>query len=102
MEKALEAKVAKHKAAVSRLGHEFIPIGISVFGEFHGTVDKFLRRVLYHLPESTKSLAILQTKRAMSEAWMIGTIAMMQATTREIDHFGESFDRQVRLFQEPW
>lgn len=75
---ALKDKLAKHDAAALALGHKFIPIAMSIFGEFHPSVDDFLRKVFVDLPYKTRRLAILQTKRVMSEAWLTGTAAMVR------------------------
>ena len=76
---ALAAKSEKHSAAVFAQGHAFIPIALSVFGELHQSVDEFLRHVFQELPPSTKRLAILETKRALSESWATATASMLRA-----------------------
>ena len=76
-EPALAEKLEKHRGAVNAFGHEFVPIAMSIFGEFHSSVDVFLRKAFAHLSGRFKTLAILQTKRSMSEAWLVGTAAML-------------------------
>jgi hypothetical protein len=70
---AIEEKKMKHEAAVAQRGHIFMPIAMSIFGEFHPSVDGYLRKVFHELPAPTRRLAILQTKRSMSEAWLAGS-----------------------------
>ena len=77
---AYKAKCEKHSAAVSARGHRFMPVVMSTYGEFHSSVDSFLRLAFDHLPIRTRHLAILQTKRAMSEAWLMGTAAVLRGT----------------------
>ncbi len=86
---ALAGKMTKHRCAVERLGHEFVPIGISIFGEL-ADFDKFLLKAFASLDKSTRRLAILQTKRAVSEAWMMGTVAMIQAVAQDSSQFTQT------------
>ena len=86
-EEALKEKQDKHDAAAAALGHKFVPIAISIFGQLHPSVDEFLRRVFADLPYKTRWLAILQTKRLMSEAWLCGTAAMLRGVHHHADNF---------------
>ena len=81
MEAALEGKLKKHRAAVNTFGDIFIPTAMGIYGEFHASVYGFLRKAFAHLHGHLKTLAIVQTKRSMSEAWLIGTMAMVNGFT---------------------
>lgn len=82
MTSAIEQKNVKHKAAINDMGHAFVPIAMSIWGEHHASVDAFLKRAFRALPKNTMYLAILKTKRAMSEAWLVGTIAMIRGVVQ--------------------
>ena len=84
MDGALKAKQEKHSAAAVARGHMFIPIAMGIFGEIHQSVYLFLCRVFRRLPKALRRLAILQTQRAMSEAWLEGSIAMLHGVTRPL------------------
>lgn len=90
---ALQEKVAKHREAIHTFGHDFIPIAISIWGELDKSVDSFLSKAYSHLSGRLHILAILQTKRSMSEAWLIGTCAMLtgvssRAYIQDVDELG--------------
>ena len=85
-EAALEAKIAKHASAVEQRGHVFIPIAVNIFGQLHHSVDVFLRKVLADLPPSTRKLAILQTKRAIAEAWLTGSAEIISGIEHVREH----------------
>jgi hypothetical protein len=76
-DEAVRKKVEKHAAAAEARGHEFMPTSMSIWGSFHPSVDKFLRRTFRHFNPRLRWLAILQTKRVMSEAWLAGSAAML-------------------------
>jgi hypothetical protein len=73
----LQEKREKHGEAVQSFGHEFIPTALSIWGEQDKSIDSFLSKAFEHLSGRLHILAILQTKRSMSEAWLIGTSAML-------------------------
>jgi len=77
-ESALEEKLEKHGAAVYARGHAFIPCAMSAFGELHPSVDKFLSLTFAGLTPPTRVRAILLTKRAMSEAWLLSSAAIIR------------------------
>jgi hypothetical protein len=82
-ENAIKLKKEKHEAAVNRRGHIFTPIAMDIWGLFHPSIYVFLRKALASLQPRLRKLAILQTMRAMSEAWMAGTAAMLNNTANE-------------------
>ena len=87
-DRALLDKLEKHDAAALALGHKFLPIAMSIFGEFHPSVDEFLRKVFVDLPYKTRRLAVLQTRRVMSEAWLTGTAAMVRGVQLRQEYSG--------------
>jgi hypothetical protein len=82
MDNALKEKLEKHNAAAMSRGHIFLPIAMGIFGQLHPSVYQFLSRIFRRLPKASKRLAILQTMRSMSEAWLEGSIAMFQGVNR--------------------
>jgi hypothetical protein len=80
---AIKAKKEKHEAAVNKKGHVFVPIAMDIWGNFHPSVYAFLRKALWALRPPLRKLAILQTMRAMSEAWLAGTAAMIHGTVNQ-------------------
>jgi hypothetical protein len=92
---ALKDKVDKHGAAVHDMGHQFVPIAMSIWGLHHKSTDGFLRTALCGLFPRTRNLASLKIKRAMSEAWLIGSAAMIRGVVQrdlarvELARFGE-------------
>jgi hypothetical protein len=81
---ALVDKAAKHGQAVFARGHKFAPIAVGVFGDLHTSVYEFLRQVFAQLMPSTKNLAVKQTMRAMSEAWITGTAAIIRGIRKNV------------------
>jgi hypothetical protein len=79
---AIKGKLDKHENAVNQRGHLFKPISMDIWGAFHPSVYAFLRQAFASLPPALKKLAILQTQRVMSEAWLIGTAAMLHGTVK--------------------
>jgi hypothetical protein len=82
-DEAVKKKTEKHAAAAQARGHEFMPTSMSIWGSFHPSVDKFLRRTFKHFNPGLRWLAILQTKRVMSEAWLAGSIAMLHNVEKQ-------------------
>jgi hypothetical protein len=80
-EKAVAEKLLKHGTAVEGRAHTFVPAAMSIYGELHASCDKFLRHAFNGQPKETRWLAVLQTKRAMSEAWLVGTAALLRSVT---------------------
>jgi ribonuclease HI len=98
---ALKDKFDKHGAAVHDLGHMFVPIAMSIWGLHHRSTDAFLKLSLCNLFPRTRTLAGLKIKRAMSEAWLIGSAAMIRGVVQrdlaraELARFGDDdVDRQ--------
>jgi len=81
---ALAEKVHKHSAAAFGRSHEFLPFAVGIFGELHQSLDAFLLRCFAGLLPSTRRLAILQSKRAVSEAWLTGTAAMIRSLSSPV------------------
>ena len=74
---AAVAKSEKHAAAAANRNHAFIPFVISTWGDMHGSVDQFLREALKGTNTFSRKIAFLETKRAVAEAWAIGTAAVI-------------------------
>ena len=69
-----------------------MPFAVSIFGELHPSLDDFLGKCFAGLLPSTRRLAVLQTRRAISEAWLSGTAAMIRSlatpvTIEDLDPF---------------
>jgi hypothetical protein len=80
VEAAAAAKTAKHGAAAAGRHHNFIPFVLSIWGSAHGSVDQFLKTVLKEVSPHTRKIAFLEIKRAVAEAWAIGTAGVINGT----------------------
>jgi hypothetical protein len=80
---AVKKKIEKHAQAAAHRGHEFVPVSMSIWGTFHPCTRNFLRHAFEPLNPQLRRLAILQTMRVMSEAWLAGSMAMINGTTKQ-------------------
>jgi hypothetical protein len=83
VEAALIGKAKKHGPAVSAASHQFIPTAMDIWGTIHKSVDNFLKNALAHLQPAVLRKAVLETKKAMTEAWIIGSVALYNAVAQQ-------------------
>jgi ribonuclease HI len=75
---AATAKTAKHGKACEQLGHKFIPFVITIDGIHGESCAAFIHEISKGMPRSTKQLFFYTVLKATSDAWLIGTTAMIR------------------------
>ena len=71
-------KVSKHGKACEQLGHKFIPFVMLIDGIHTPICSSFLSEVSRSLCRSTRGLFLKTAMKATSDAWLVGTTAMIR------------------------
>jgi len=80
---AAKQKLDKHKQAVANAGHVFIPFAIHTNGALHASARQLISEIRKHLGQSTGTIFERRMTKAVSEAWALGSAAMVRSAIHQ-------------------
>lgn len=72
------AKVVKHKTAVEKAGHNFLPIPIGTFGELSDRLDQTMEKVFSKSAKFISGFERHSLRKAVIDAWITGTASIIR------------------------